>query len=285
MDFFISAIFLGIAYSCLGYGIYLSLRIFNLPDITTDGSFALGGACTAVCMVSGIHPLITILIVMTAGAFAGILTGIIHTKLKVHALLAGILVMTALYSVNLFIMGRPNLPVNNSINYNSEIISGNTLTPAGISLIVLVILMLILKSDFGIAMRATGNSEMMVNSMGVNTNLMKIKGLAIANSCTALSGYLIVHYQGFADINMGTGIVISGLAAVIIGEAFLSFYKSTGAAMQLTSVLAGGIIFRLMLALALTAGMDPNYLKAVTSLFVLAIISIRLLNKPAVDTR
>ncbi len=279
MDFLITALLQGLGYASLGIGIFLSLRIFNIPDITTDGSFTLGGVITATLLVSGINPIITLVVAIAGGIIAGALTGIIHTRLKINPLLAGILVMTALYSVNLFIMGRSNLPLINTKTIFDLFPFNNASQNLGCVLIlfVIIILMLVvwlLKTDFGIAMRATGNSEAMVRSMGVNTKRMKIIGLALANGLTAISGYLLTQYQGFADINMGIGIVISGLGAVMIGEALFKTVLQKGILFHIIAVIIGSILFRVILALALTLGLNPNFLKLVTALIVLIIVGI-----------
>jgi putative ABC transport system permease protein len=278
-SFLITALIQGIAFAGLGYGIYLSLRIFKIPDITTDGSYTTGGVITAICLSTGVHPVLTVILAMLSGALAGACSGIIHTRLKVNPLLAGILVMTALYSINLLLLGRPNLPLLD-VNTLFTILPGGsamakTIISLGIcTLIVFLLLYFLLRTDFGIAMRATGNNETMVRAMGVNVSSMKITGLAIANGLTALSGSLITQYQGFADINMGIGIVVSGLGAVMIGEAFLPAKSSRNLFAQLLVILAGCILFRLAIAFALSAGVDPNYLRLITALIVLLIVAI-----------
>lgn len=279
MDFLITALLQGLGYASLGMGIYLSLRIFNIPDITTDGSYALGGIITATLLVAGVNPFITLSVAIGGGMVAGALTGIIHTRLKINPLLAGILVMTALYSINLFIMGRSNLPLINTKNiFNVLSINHPALSLWTVLLIfVMILLMLIvwlLNTDFGIAMRATGNSEAMVRSLGVNTNRMKVIGLALANGFTGASGYLITQYQGFADINMGIGIVISGLGSVMIGEAILKPFLQRGVVFHIVAVIVGSILFRVILALALSLGLNPNFLKLATALIVLLIVGI-----------
>ena len=280
MDFYTAAILQGLGYAAMGLGIYISLRIFNIPDITTDGSYTLGGVVTAVALTAGTNPIIVMVMCIASGAFAGVCTGLIHTRLKVNALLAGILVMTALYSVNLSIMGRSNLPLmtENSIFNLFAFSESITINQTIIIIILIVALVLkmnwLLKTDFGIAMRATGNSEQMVRTLGVNTNNMKIIGLAMANALTAFSGYLLVQYQGFADINMGIGIVISGLAAVMIGEAIARMTGSRKIIVQILAVVIGSIIFRLILAFTLTLGLNPNYLKLITALIVLVVVAL-----------
>lgn len=280
MDFYTAAILQGLGYAAMGLGIYISLRIFNIPDITTDGSYTLGGVITAVTITMGFHPAVVLVLATTGGAVAGICTGLIHTKLKVNALLAGILVMTALYSVNLSIMGRSNLPLPDGVTLFDNFLFTDALPKnqfviiVGFILILVIALTWLLKTDFGIAMRATGSSEQMVSAMGVNTNTMKIIGLAMANALTALSGYLLVQYQGFADINMGIGIVISGLAAVMIGQTFSHLLRSKTILLQVLAVVAGSIIFRLILALTLSIGVNPNYLKLITALIVLFVVAL-----------
>lgn len=277
MDLYLAALFQGLGYAALGLGIYISLRIFNIPDITTDGSYTFGGAITAWGLIAGVHPMTVLLLAISGGAVAGIATGIIHTRLKVQSLLAGILVMTALYSINLGVMGRSNVPVNQAKNIFDLL--PEEFVPCGVQMLfplfILVLVMAlnyILKSDFGIAMRATGNSEQMVRAMGVNTRNMKILGLALANGLTALSGFMMVQYQGFADINMGIGIVISGLAAVMIGQSAGRLFRSNRIALQLLLVVVGSILFRMILAVALDLGFNPNYLKLITALMVLVVL-------------
>src|ERR1041385_743829 len=280
MAFYVSAIILGLSFSLLALGIFLSLRVFNFPDITTDGSFTLGGAVTAVMLVSGYHPLTTLVVSMIFGAAAGMCTGIIHTKFKVNPLLAGILMMTALYSVNLAIMGRSNIPLIAQRNIFDSIYMNEFAAMLLFTMVFWLLLSLLLKTDFGLAMRATGNNEQMIRSLGVNTDRMKITGLAISNSLTALSGYLIVQYQGFADINMGIGIVILGLGSVMIGEIFVR-HTITNIFTRLAAIIVGSILFRLVLAAALASGVDAGYLKLVVALVVLAVVGIPNLLKKA----
>lgn len=280
MNFYLTALLQGLCFSALALGIFISMKIFNIPDITTDGSYTLGAVVTAV-MITHHQPTYIILpAVIIAGGLAGALTGIIHTKLKINALLAGILVMTALYSVNLTLMGTSNLPLNNLptiFNLLNISTDPNHNTFWIVSIFVIVITALIgylLKTDFGIAMRATGNSESMIRSLGVNTDRMKITGLALANALTAVSGYLISQYQGFTDISMGIGIVIAGLGSVIIAETLINWFRITSVWLSLILVLAGAVIFQLVLAITLELGVDANLLKLVTAGFVLVIVSL-----------
>lgn len=280
MDFYLTAILQALCFSSLVLGIYISMKIFNIPDITTDGSFTLGGVVTATLLLREMPVSVTLLVVMFAGALAGAITGLIHTKLKVNPLLAGILVMTALYSVNLTIMGRSNIPLLsfstlfNSVSLVNDINQNTLIILVCFAAMLILLFGYVLKTDFGIAMRATGNSETMIRALGVNTDRMKIIGLALANALTATSGYLITQFQGFADINMGIGIVIVGLGSVIIGETLIIWFKIKSVWNILLLVIAGSIVFQLVLAVTLSAGVDANLLKLVTALFVLAIVSL-----------
>lgn len=284
MDFYITAILLGLCLGAMSLGIYISMKIFNIPDITTDGSYTLGAVVTAILLTAHWPPAAIIPAVLLAGAMAGMLTALVHTGLKIDALLAGILVMTGLYSVNLILLGRSNVPLINvatifpvfpvfvNASYN------DALTAFLFTGIILAIITYILKTDFGIAMRATGDSPSMTRALGVNTNAMKIIGLAIANSLTALSGYLVAQYQSFTDINMGIGIVITGLGSVLIADALRKWLGISSIFGQLLLVVGGSIVFQLVLAATLSLGIDPNLLKLVTAVFVLLIVSIPRLN-------
>ena len=279
MDFYTTAIAQGFAFASLALGIFISLRILNLPDITTDGSFTLGAAVTALIISNELPVWLALILSPAVGFVAGSLTGFIHTRLKVHALLAGIIVMTGLYSVNLFLMGQPNIPllamptVFNAFQFTSGLFLNKLLLLMLIAGFLIVTLYYFLKTDFGISMRALGSSETMLRANGVNTNGLKISGLAIANSFSAFSGSLLAQYQGFADVNMGIGIVISGLAAVMIGESVLFLFKNENILLRLIAVIAGAVVFRLILAFALASGLNPNYLKLITALMVLVIVA------------
>jgi putative ABC transport system permease protein len=280
MDFYLTAILQGLCYSGIALGIYISMKIFNIPDITTDGSYTLGAVVTAI-MIGHHQPAYVILpAVIIAGAIAGAITGFIHTKLKVNALLAGILVMTALYSVNLTLMGTSNLPLNNLptifslVNFSADANRNDFYILVIFVAVIVLIIGYLLKTDFGIAMRATGNSESMIRSLGVNTDRMKITGLALANALTAVSGYLISQQQNYTDLSMGIGIVIIGLGSVIIAETLINWWRVQSVWVSLLLVLAGVVIFQLVLAITLDIGVNPNLLKIVTAVFVLLIVSL-----------
>lgn len=285
MEFYITALILGLCLSAMSLGIFISMKIFNIPDITTDGSYTLGAVLTAILLTGHWNTAAIIPVVLIAGAIAGTLTGLIHTRLKIDALLAGILVMTGLYSINLTILGRSNVPLLNvSTVFSSLQLFAvplyNNVTVAIIFItIITLIVAYILRTDFGIAMRATGNSASMTRALGINDNKMKIIGLAIANALTALSGYLVAQYQNFTDINMGIGIVITGLGSVLIGDALIKWWGITSILGALAVVLCGSILFQLVLAFTLSIGIDPNMLKLVTASFVLIIVIIPRLKK------
>jgi len=280
MDFYLAAIIQALCFGPLVMGLFLSMKIFNIPDITTDGSYTLGAAITAVGLSSGYPLAATLFLAMLGGAAAGCCTALIHTKLRIHALLAGILVMTALYSVNLVLMGRSNVPLIGYLDIFTALqVFADADSNALVILLVCVAMLFgmvsfLLRSDFGIAMRATGDSEPMIRAQGVDTDRMKVYGLAISNALVAWSGSLMAQFQGFTDINMGIGIVISGLGAVIIGDTLINSLKIRAMAPMLGCVLLGVVVFQSVLAAALSAGVDANLLKLTTSLLVLAIVAL-----------
>ncbi|TAF64929.1 MAG: ABC transporter permease [Cytophagales bacterium] len=278
--FYLSTLTLGSIIAVLALGIFISMRIFDIPDITTDGSYTLGGAIAAVWLINQLPVGAVLIVAFAAGALAGAITGYLHSYLKVNALLAGILVMTALYSINLMLMGRSNLPLLQQTTLFQVItfLPSNVYTTLAWALAILLLLFMaidyLLKTDFGLAMRATGVAETMMRANGTNTTLMKLFGLAFSNGIVALTGALIVQYQGFADINMGIGIVIVGLGSVMIGEAFSQVLRWNSLTMRLLGVVLGAILFRFILAFTLAIGIDPNWLKLITALIVLIVIII-----------
>jgi len=279
-EFYLTALQLSFCLGAMALGIFITMKIFNIPDITTDGSYTLGATITAVLLTNHWPVYAVLPVSMLAGALAGVCTGLIHTKLKIDALLAGILVMTGLYSINLIILGRSNVPLINiptlfsAFSFFSNDIYNQLFV--GIIIVVALIFLLtyLLKTDFGIAMRATGNSATMTKALGINNDRMKIIGLAIANSLTALSGFLVAQYQGFTDINMGIGIVITGLGSVLIADALRLWLNITKIGTQIILVIVGSFLFQLVLAVTLALGVDPNLLKLVTALFVLFIVAL-----------
>jgi len=264
--------------------------VFHVADITAEGSITLGAAVAATALVAGINPLLATAFGFLGGMVAGATTGILHTKFKIHSLLSGILVMTALYSINLHVMGKSNVPLVSQTTLSSYAealgqslgrgaVSFNvfgwdvSLHDASILIFMLLVsvfiglaLYLFFRTNLGTAMRATGDNDQMIRAMGVNVSNMIILGLAISNGMIALSGALLAQYQGFADVQMGIGMVVWGLASVIIGNSLVGT-ESLGLAVAGTVM--GSVLFRLLVAIALRWGLNPNDLKLITAIFVL----------------
>ena len=252
-------------------GVYLSYKILDFPDMTVDGSFPLGGAIASAILIKGGNPILALVVATLCGAIAGLITGMIHVKLKVTNLLAGIIVMTGLYSVNLRIMGKSNIPL-----FSVKHLFNGNMIPI-VTLVILLILAKItidylLKTKFGFALKALGDNETLVISLGIDEKKLKIYGLMIANSFVALSGAILAQYQGFADVGMGTGTIITGLASIIIGEAI--FKKRSFISMSMTVIL-GTIIYRTIIAMSLKLGMNASDLKLITSILVVGIIFLK----------
>ena len=252
-------------------GVYISFRILNFPDMTVDGTFPLGAAISAKLLTLGVNPYLTLLVALVAGAVAGAITGLIHVKLKVKDLLAGILVMTALYSVNLRVMGKSNIPLFEEDNiFNTEY--SMMITIVVLILISKLLLDYLLKTKFGFALKALGDNENLIVSLGLNEEKYKIYGLMIANAFVAFSGAVLAQYQGFGDVGMGTGIIVIGLASIIIGDTlFGKRRRFTGT----TIVIIGSILYRGVIAVTLSMGMDASDLKLITSVIVIVILWIQ----------
>lgn len=274
MSLLIGALTIGLILSLLALGMFISFKIYNFADITAEGSITLGASIAAALIVSGMNPVSATLIAMAGGFIAGTLTGIIHTKFNINGLLAGILMMTALYSVNLHIMGKSNLPLMSqqtliSLAGDISFIPDNDTAVLVVILafvaIIGIALYLFFRTNLGTAMRATGNNPQMIRALGVNTGLMITLGLGMANALIALSGAILAQYQGFADVQMGIGMMVWGLASVIIGEAIIG---GGSVGMLIIGSIMGSVIFRLLVAVALRLGMNPNDLKLITALFV-----------------
>ena len=252
-------------------GVYISFRILNFPDMTVDGTFPLGAAISAKLLTLGVNPYLTLLVALIAGAAAGAITGLIHVKLKVKDLLAGILVMTALYSVNLRVMGKSNIPLFEEDNiFNTEY--SMMITIVVLILISKFLLDYLLKTKFGFALKALGDNENLIVSLGLNEEKYKIYGLMIANAFVAFSGAVLAQYQGFADVGMGTGIIVIGLASIIIGDTLFGKRRRLAGT---TIVIIGSILYRGVIAVTLSMGMDASDLKLITSMIVIIILWIQ----------
>ncbi|MEF9920801.1 MAG: ABC transporter permease [Erysipelotrichaceae bacterium] len=268
------AIELGLIYAIMSLGIYVSFRVLNIPDLSVDGSFTLGCCVSAVLCMNG-QAALGIIFAFLAGAIAGIVTGFLHTKLKIQVILAGILTMSALYSVNLRIMdGKPNLPLAQYETIFTKITDTPYMSLLLIILLVLItliILYLFMHSSLGLSIRATGDNEAMVKSSSINTDAMKMIGLAIANALVALSGGILAQYQQFADVSGGIGMMVIGLASIIIGEAV---FRNHSLKVSLCSAVFGSVIYRTLLTIALMTWLSPSDLKLFSAVLVVVAISL-----------
>lgn len=275
----------GLVFGFVAIGVYLTFRVLGFPDLTVDGSFTLGAAVAAVLIVKGVNPFLATLAALGAGLCAGLATSLLNTKLRIPALLAGILVMVALYSVNLRIMGGANVSLLREVTIFvkvSEFLGVGTriarsLIVAGVlAAIVFFILNWFLRTEIGLALRATGDNEQMVRGLGVNTDMTTILGVSIANGLVALGGAVVAQGQGFADVGMGIGMIVMGLASVIIGEAL---FRPKGVARLLLAVLGGTFVYRLVISIALRLGMAPGDLKLITTVLVIIALAVPYLHK------
>ncbi len=283
IDAFVGSIELGMIYAVLALGVFLSFRTLNTPDLTVDGSIVTGAAASAMLCTLGIHPVIGLLAAFVGGACAGAITALLNTKLKIQPLLAGILVMLGIYSINLRIMGnKANLPLMRSdtiYTKASELFSEDmaALLIGGIVLILSIALFFFfLKTRMGFALRATGDNEEMVRASGISSDTMKLLGLAVSNGFVGLSGGLLAQYQGYADIGMGVGMVVIGLASVIIGEVI---FGTSNLLRRLIAVSLGAILYRLVLAIALNFGMQATDMKLVSAIIVVIALSLGVLGE------
>ena len=265
MEVILNALEQGLLFALVAMGVYITYKILDFPDLSVDGTFPLGASISAAMLVRGINPWVTILVATLGGACAGAITGFLHVKLKISNLMSGILVMMGLYSINLRIMGKSNIPLFNTNHIFKNPAINSIFIILAIVILVKVVLDLFLKTKTGFLLVAVGDNEQVVSSLGVNKNIVKVLGLSISNALVALSGALTAQNQGFSDITMGTGIVVMGLAAVIIGTSIfgkLSMIKVT------TLSVFGAIIYKLVVAIALWMKLNPNDLKILTAILV-----------------
>ena len=299
MILMLSAWTIGLILSLLALGTYISFRVFHFPDITVDGSLTLGAAAAASMIVKGHNPLVATAAGAIAGALAGATTGVLNTRFGINKLLAGILTMTALYSVNLHVMGKSNVPLLSSKSLItmaesalSRVVRSETISVAGwevargdlssllfglfCAAAIGLVMYWFFRTNAGSAMRATGDNEQMIRALGVSVENMTIIGVALSNGLVALAGALLAQYQGFADVQMGIGTVVWGLASVIIGEALVA---SDSLGFTIIGAIMGSVLFRLMVAIALRWGLDPNDLKLITAAFVFVALIVPTLAK------
>jgi putative ABC transport system permease protein len=274
----------------LGLGVLISFRFFRFPDLTAEGSYPLGGAVAASLLVAGVDPVLATLAAVAAGVIAGMATALIHTKLRINNIVAGIIVMTALYTVNLRVMGRANISLLSVRTLFDDAAGAFGIGDQGETLVTIVLTLLLLvlagaalawfmHTDLGLAVRATGENQAMIRSLGVDTDRTKLIGLGLSNGAIALSGALVAQDHGFADIGMGIGILVTGAAAVMIGEAL---FGDGSIERWVIATMVGVLIYRFLVALALRVGLEPVDLKLITAaLLLLALALPRLRSKPA----
>ncbi|NLK64980.1 MAG: ABC transporter permease [Tissierellia bacterium] len=278
---FIGSMELGLVYSLLTFGTFISFRILKVADLTVDGSFVLGAAASAVFTFEGM-PFTGIIAALIAGAMAGVITALLQTKMGIQPILAGILTMTGLYSINLMVMdGKANIPLLNktSIFTYAENFGGRAYKIIVLSVIISIIFMLLnwfFRTLLGLSIRATGDNEDMCKASSINTDSVKIVAFALSNSIVALSGALLAQMQQSADVNMGSGMVVISFASLIIGSVIIKNKNITGG---LLSVVIGSIIYRLIIALILTTNFPPSYLKLISAIVVIIALCVPNLKK------
>ena len=276
----------GLVFGLVAIGVYLTLRVLAFPDLTVDGSYTLGGGTTAVLIVAGIHPFLATLAAIGVGLCAGLVTGLLNTKLRLPALLAGILMMVGLYSINLRVMSGANVSLLREVTTFDKVAgflglsSGSIEVSIIVALVIAVIVFLVLnwflRTEIGLALRATGDNEQMVRGLGVNTDMTTILGVSVANGLVALAGAVVAQGQGFADVGMGIGMIVMGLASVIIGE---SLFRPRGVARLLVAAIGGAFVYRLFITIALRLGMAPGDLKLITAVLVIIALAIPYIQK------
>lgn len=269
----ITALELGLIYAIVALGVYLTFRILNFPDLTVDGSFTSGAATAAILIVNGTNPFLATVAAFAVGTVAGLITGLLHTKGNINGLLAGILTMIGLYSINLRIMGGANVPL---LGQDTVISALRSVAGVGwTSVLILVAVALVFKlamdwflhTDAGLALQATGDNEQMIRSFAVSTDRMKIMGLMLSNGLVGMAGAIVAQHQGFADIGMGIGLILVGLASVIVGQAI---FGSRVVIQATLAVVLGAVVYRLAIQFALNAGLNPNDMKLMSAVLVIA---------------
>lgn len=281
------AISQGVLWGIMALGVYTTYRILDTSDLTVDGSFATGGCVAAVLLMNGVNPILTLFISLIAGMLAGAITGFLHTCCEIPAILAGILTQLGLYSINLRIMGRSNTPLLKAETLFTQVSEILPFSNQWIGVILGSIVVVLIVStmywfygtEIGSAIRATGNNEKMVRSLGVNTKVTKMFGFMIANGLVALSGALVAQSQGYGDVKQGTGAIVIGLASIIIGEVVgqLLFGKKRNFMLRLVSVVIGSILYRLVVAIVLQMGLSTDDLKLLTAILVAIALTVPML--------
>ena len=275
IDIIMDAVILGMIFAIMSFGVFISFRVLNIPDLTIDGSFTTGCAASVVFCVAG-HPWIGLMMAFVCGGLAGVVTGFLQTKGKIQPLLAGILTMTALYSINLKIMsGKPIISTFGLTTIYTAFEGFGPYYKGILILLILVILVVLLyaflKTQLGMSLRATGDNEAMVRASSINSDSMKVMGIALANAIVALGGGIFAQYQNFSDVTSGIGMMVVGLASIIVGEAF--FRKKT-LLFHFLAVIIGAIVYRFILTIALKLGIASTDMKLVSAILVALAISL-----------
>lgn len=277
------AIELGLIWSLMALGIFISFRILNYADLTVEGSLTLGSAISISLILSGVNSFLALLISMVGGFLAGAITGLLHTKLKIPAILAGIISMTGLYSINLRVMGKAAIYLGSEstiYTFLRSLINNQFIAKSLTSLIVVIILFFVLYwffgTEIGMSLRATGMNPKMARAQGINTDIMIILGLAIANALVSLSGGLVAQSQRNANMDLGKGTIVIGLASIIIGEVIFGKRSFKN---WLISVILGSVVFNAIIGIAIQFGMNPNDLKLIQAILIAIILSLPLLQK------
>lgn len=277
ISIFLSSASQGVLWALLAIGVFLTFRILDIADLTAEGSFPLGAGIAAVSITNGLSPIVACLLGFLGGAAAGLVSGLLHTKLKIPALLAGIITMTGLYSVTSRIMGAPNLSLLGQKNVftwaeSLGVSKENAVLIAGllVALIVVTLLVLFLRTETGLAIRATGDNLAMSEANGINTDTMKIIGYMISNGCIALSGSLFAQNNGFADLNSGIGTIVIGLASIIIAEVL---FRNQPLLLRLLTIILGAVIYRFILALVFELNVQPSDSKLASALVLVICLS------------
>lgn len=284
MELFISILNQGFIYAILAFGVYITYTILDFPDLTVDSSFPLGGAVAALMITNGINPYLTLPAAFIAGGLAGLVTGVIHVKFRVRDLLSGIITMTILYSINLHIAGKANVPFYGNENIFTKSFLNGIVPDRFLKLVVIGLIMLITKIIFdlymktksGYLLRAVGDNEKVVTVLAKNSGTVKIIGLVIANALVSLAGCIMCQEQRFFDISMGTGTMVIGLASVIIG---INVFKMFGFLKATTLVVMGSVVYKACVALAISFGLDPDDMKLITGVLFLAILVVSTFKK------
>lgn len=266
-DFILGILLQSLMFSIMVMGVYITYKFLDFPDLSVDGTFTLGASVSAILITKGVNPFVALLLSIVIGALAGAITGVLNVKLKIKDLLSGILVMLGLYSINLRIMGKANLPIFNNVTiFSDSSLTVNLFIALGLSVICAILFTVFFKTKLGYLLKATGSNEGMVISLGINTGNIRILGLALSNALVAFSGGIFAQYQGYSDINMGTGIIVIGLASIIMAHSIFKNVRLIGPSFL---CIIGAFLYRASISLSLKIGFNPSDLKLISCIIVI----------------